>query len=79
MELTKKIPFTPEQTQWYEEARAKLNPERLQELLFDLTNIHSPTGAVREASEFMTDHFQKMGMKSRYYPCLLYTSPSPRD
>lgn len=68
VDLTKKIPFTAQQTQWYEDALAKLNPERLQKLLFDLTNIHSPTGAVREASEFMTRRCQSMGMKSRYYP-----------
>jgi acetylornithine deacetylase/succinyl-diaminopimelate desuccinylase-like protein len=68
MKLTKKVPFSTQQTIWYKEARAKLDPRRLQTLLFDLTNIHSPTGSVSEASEFMTQYFTKMGMKSRYYP-----------
>lgn len=68
MEVTKKMPLSAEQQQWYEKARAKLNPQRLQQLLFDLTNIHSPTGATREASEFMAQHLKSMGMKSHYYP-----------
>lgn len=68
MEVTKKIPLSPEQIQWYEEACSKLNSRRLQKLLFDLTNIHSPTGATREASEFMAEHLKKIGMKSSYYP-----------
>ena len=68
MQPTKKLPFSAEQTKWYEKARAKLDPKRLQKLLFDLTNIHSPTGATREVSEFMAQHLQQIGMKSRYYP-----------
>lgn len=68
MKPTTSLPFTAEQSQWYEQARARLNPQRLQALLFDLTNIHSPTGATRQASEFMTRHLQSIGMKSRYYP-----------
>ncbi len=68
MQPTKKIALSVEQAEWYEKARSKLNPERLQKLLFHLTNIHSPTGATREASEYMTAHLKSMGMKSRYYP-----------
>lgn len=68
MKPTTQIPFSAEQNQWYEQARARLNPKRLQELLFNLTNIHSPTGATRDAAEFMTQHMQSIGMKSRYYP-----------
>lgn len=68
MNPTKHIPFTVEQQQWYEQACAKLNPERLQQLLFDITNIHSPTGATRQASEFMADYLKNIGMKSSYYP-----------
>jgi acetylornithine deacetylase/succinyl-diaminopimelate desuccinylase-like protein len=68
MKPTTQLPFSAEQSQWYEQARTRLNPQRLQKLLFDLTNIHSPTGATREASEFMTRHMQSIGMKSRYYP-----------
>lgn len=68
MKPTTSLPFSPEQSQWYELARAKLDPKRLQKLLFQLTNIHSPTGATREASEFMRRHMQSIGMKARYYP-----------
>lgn len=68
MKPTTQIPFSAEQSQWYEQACARLNPQRLQKLLFDLTNIHSPTGATRAASEFMSRHLQSIGMKSRYYP-----------
>lgn len=68
MKPTTQLPFSAEQSQWYEQARTRLNPQRLQKLLFDLTNIHSPTGSTREASEFMTRHMQSIGMKSRYYP-----------
>jgi len=68
MKPTKQLELSEEQINWYEKARSKLKPERLQKLLFDLTNIHSPTGATREASEFMKRYFEEMGMKSRYYP-----------
>ncbi|RWU19297.1 acetylornithine deacetylase [Pseudomonas alkylphenolica] len=68
MKPTTPLAFTAEQSQWYEQARARLNPQRLQQLLFDLTNIHSPTGATRQASEFMARHLQSIGMTARYYP-----------
>jgi acetylornithine deacetylase/succinyl-diaminopimelate desuccinylase-like protein len=68
MQPTTPMPFSAEQNQWYESARARLNPKRLQALLFELTNIHSPTGAARQASEFMAAHLQSVGMQARYYP-----------
>ncbi len=69
MNPTQQIPFTAEQMRMYEAARARINPKRLQQLLFDLTNIHSPSGAAREASEFMQGYLANMGMTtSRYYP-----------
>jgi len=68
MKPTTSLPFSAEQSQWYEQARARLNPQRLQKLLFELTNIHSPTGLTRQASEFMSHHMQSIGMKARYYP-----------
>lgn len=69
MNPTQQIPFTAEQTRLYEAAKARINPQRLQQLLFDLTNIHSPSGATREASEFMQGYLENMGMTtSRYYP-----------
>jgi acetylornithine deacetylase/succinyl-diaminopimelate desuccinylase-like protein len=68
MKPTTSLPFSAEQTQWYEQARAKLDPKRLQQLLFNISNIHSPTGATRQASEFMQRHLQGIGMQARYYP-----------
>ena len=68
MKPTTSLPFSAQQDQWYEQARARLNPQRLKQLLFDISNIHSPTGATRQASEFMSRHLQGIGMKSRYYP-----------
>lgn len=68
VELTKQVAFSEDQKYWFEKARSKLSSVRLKKLLFDITDIHSPTGATREASEFMTQYFKQMGMKSRYYP-----------
>jgi acetylornithine deacetylase/succinyl-diaminopimelate desuccinylase-like protein len=68
MEPTLQVPFTKEQRQWYEKARDKLNPQRLKELLFNLTNIHSPTGATRDASHFMVDYIDAMGLNAAYHP-----------
>jgi acetylornithine deacetylase/succinyl-diaminopimelate desuccinylase-like protein len=65
---TAPLPFSTEQQAWYEQAGAKLNSRRLQKLLFDLTNIHSPTGAAREASQFMADYLSKAGMSASYRP-----------
>lgn len=68
MTPTKKVPFGDERQQWLDATVARLNPERLKALLFDLTDIHSPTGAVREASEFMTATLEGIGMSARYMP-----------
>lgn len=68
MNPTTSLPFSPEQSLWYEQARACLKPQRLQALLYELTDIHSPTGATREASEFMARHLRGIGMRARYYP-----------
>ncbi|WP_395402685.1 M20 family metallopeptidase [Pseudoduganella sp. UC29_106] len=63
---TTQAPFSDLQKQWYEQACAKINPRRLQRLLFDLTNIHSPTGATRAASEFMAGHLRSLGFEADY-------------
>ncbi|MBA6420993.1 acetylornithine deacetylase [Pseudomonas sp. 5Ae-yellow] len=68
MQPTRRIPFSAEQMKWYEQACAKIDPKRLQKLLFDLTDIHSPTGSARAASEFMVQHLSSIGMSSRYMP-----------
>jgi len=52
MQPTTPVPFTPEMEAAYARAKAKLDPARLKQLLFDITDIHSPTGATRNAAEF---------------------------
>lgn len=59
-------PLSAEQQRWYDQACAKIDPKRLQQLLFDLTGIHSPTGATRAASEFMVGHLNKVGLTADY-------------
>lgn len=68
MQPTTAVPFSAEQMRWYEQACAKIDPRRLQKLLFELTDIHSPTGSARAASEFMAGHLQRIGMSARYLP-----------
>ena len=68
MEPTICIPFSAEQQKAFDKARAKLNPERLKQLLFDITNIHSPTGATRQVSEFVAGRMAAIGMKATLDP-----------
>lgn len=68
MSPTTPVPFSPQQKQWYEQACARIDGERLKQLLFSITDIHSPTGMARAASEFMAGHLAKAGLKSRYMP-----------
>jgi len=68
MEPTISMPFGPEQQAAYEKARAKLDPARLKSLIFDLTNIHSPTGATRQISEFVAGRMREIGLKPTLDP-----------
>lgn len=68
MPTTRQIPFTPEQQALYERICAKLDAGRLKQLLFDLTDIHSPTGATRGASEFIVSKLADAGLSSAYKP-----------
>lgn len=68
MQPTVSAPFSAEQMMWYEQACARIDPKRLQYLLFDLTNIHSPTGAAGAASRFMARHLASVGLSARYQP-----------
>ncbi|WP_221801623.1 M20 family metallopeptidase [Oceanobacter mangrovi] len=60
--------FTEQQWAWYQQACARINPARLQQRLFELTDIHSPTGATRAASEYMVNDLQNAGLNARYQP-----------
>ena len=50
----------------YEACCKCLDAGRLKTLLHALTDIHSPTGATRAASEFMVEHLNQMGLPSKY-------------
>ncbi len=68
MEPTVKMPFSAAQEDAYAKARAKLDPQRLKQLLFEITNIHSPTGATREVSEFVAQRMAEIGLKTKLDP-----------
>ncbi len=65
---TRDVPLSREQRQWYEAACDKIDLARLKQLIFDLTGKHSPTGAEREACEFMTDYLNSVGIRAHYQP-----------
>jgi acetylornithine deacetylase/succinyl-diaminopimelate desuccinylase-like protein len=68
-EKTRLVPLSAEQEKWYAAACERLNPERLQKLLLNLIDIHSPTGAERQASEFIAGYMREhLGEHSRYQP-----------
>jgi hypothetical protein len=60
----RKIPFTPTSRR-FTSGSAPGSIPRLRQLLFDLTDIHSPTGATRAASEFIAGKLGHAGL-----PCL---------
>ncbi len=60
--------FSADQRRWYEAACAKINTERLKQLVFSLTNLHSPTGNERRASEFLANYLADAGFSARYQP-----------
>ena len=62
---TKQMPFSAQQTEWYEKAKANLSSKRLQKLLFELTDIHSPTGSTREAADYMQHHMEMIGLQTK--------------
>jgi acetylornithine deacetylase/succinyl-diaminopimelate desuccinylase-like protein len=65
MEPTVMRPFTPTQQVAYANARAKLSAERVKQLLFEITNIHSPTGATGEVTKFVAGRMTEIGLKPR--------------
>lgn len=68
MSTSSRPSFSTQQQAWYEQACARIDPKRLQKLLFEIVDIHSPTGAARAASEFMAGHLARVGMDARYHP-----------
>lgn len=68
MEPTTAMPFTPEMEMAYANARNCLNAGRLKQLLFDITNIHSPTGATGEVVEFVSGRMEQIGLRPTIDP-----------
>lgn len=68
MQPTTPVPLTPEMEAAYARAKAKLDPARLKQLLFDITDIHSPTGATRNAAEFVAGHMASIGLVPKLDP-----------
>lgn len=68
-----KVEFNSAQRAWYDSARAQIKPKRLHQMIEDLTAIHSPTGAEREASEFMVEYMRSVGIEA-YYQAVTETS-----
>lgn len=62
------LPFSVQRQRWYDDACTKIDQGRLKRLIFDLTARHSPTGAEREASEFMVDYMNNAGIAANYQP-----------
>ena len=66
---TRNVALSAEQEKWYAQACERLNPARLQKLLLGLIDIHSPTGAERQASEFIAGYMREhLGEHCRYQP-----------
>jgi len=68
MQPTTAMPFSAQQMDWYERACARIDAKRLQKLLFELSDIHSPTGATRAASQYMVDYLGGVGFDAGYQP-----------
>ena len=55
-----------QQRHWYEQACEKIDAERLKQLVFDLTDIHSPTGNEQKASQFLVDYLKRAKFDAEY-------------
>ena len=56
--MTSSASLSQEQQRYFEAARALLDSEKLKDLLFRLTDIHSPTGSTQEACSMMVEHIR---------------------
>src|SRR5215470_2047134 len=66
---TIQVPLSTAQEQWYSEACARLDSERLKRFLLQLIDIPSPTGGERKASEFIAEYLkQNLGGRAYYQP-----------
>ncbi|MEA5153478.1 hypothetical protein [Raineyella sp.] len=66
---THPLPLDPERQKMYDAVVSRLDADRMRDLLVDLVDIHSPTGAERAASEFMAAHLtDRVGIEASYMP-----------
>jgi len=52
--------------QWFEQACARISPQRVKALIVELVNHHSPTGAEGELCAFLAKHLTAAGFEARY-------------
>ena len=64
----KKVSLTPEQQQALDKALALIDEDKMRQLDLALTDIHSPTGYERKASEWLAQHMASIGLDSFYQP-----------
>jgi acetylornithine deacetylase/succinyl-diaminopimelate desuccinylase-like protein len=60
--------FSAAQRRWFDDACTRIDTGRLRQLVFRLTDIHSPTGAERHAAEFLAGHLEGAGFLAHYQP-----------
>lgn len=66
---TQPLALDAERQAMYDSVLAHLDRDRMQRLLVDLVDIHSPTGAERAASEFTARHLKDVvGIDAHYMP-----------
>jgi len=66
---TEPLPLDPDRQQVLDRVLAHLDPARMRDLLVKLVNIHSPTGAERDASQFMAGYLsEELGIDAAYQP-----------
>lgn len=68
MEPTAQMPLSAEQEAAYEAARKRLDAGRLKSLLFDITDVHSPTGATRQVCELVGGRMKEIGFRTTLDP-----------
>lgn len=60
--------LSDEQQHHYERALALLDKDKLQRLLYNLTDIHSPTGSTGAVCRYLLDHLKQLGVDTKYLP-----------
>lgn len=66
---TQPLPLDDERQAMFDALVHHLDPERMRDLLVDIVNIPSPTGAEREVVEHMTGHLRdRVGLDTTYQP-----------